>query len=55
MNGFDLSKKLKTLQACIKIAFITGNYLYIKKSNIPIIAPYIFKPFGKEDIENVIY
>ncbi len=49
-NGFALSEELKTLCPAIRIAFITGNVRYMSKRNQIVSAPYIFKPYNKEDI-----
>lgn len=54
MDGFELAKKLQTLNSTIKIAFITGNIQYMRFTNRPIKAPFIFKPYADYDITDIL-
>lgn len=49
-SGFALSETLKELHPNIQIAFVTGNIRYMSSQNQVVRAPYIFKPYCKEDI-----
>ncbi|MFI3168926.1 MAG: response regulator [Faecalibacterium sp.] len=49
-SGFILSEKLTALQPQIRVAFITGNVRYMGKHNQIVKAPYVFKPYCKDDI-----
>lgn len=49
-DGFALCAQLKALHPQLAVAFITGNVRYMSESNQIVPAPYIFKPYRKEDI-----
>lgn len=49
-NGFLLSEQLTAHHPHIRVAFITGNVRYMSKRNQIVNAPYIFKPYSKEDV-----
>lgn len=54
MTGFLLAQRLQAIQPTIKIAFVTGNIAYMKRSNQIVEANYIFKPYDMEDIQSIL-
>lgn len=49
-TGFALAEELRGIHPDLPIAFITGNVEYMNKNNRVVQAPYIFKPYGKEEV-----
>lgn len=49
-TGFALAEALKVIQPALPMAFVTGNIQYMDKHKQVVAAPYIFKPYGKEEL-----
>ncbi len=54
VSGFQLFAQLKAICPDLPISFVTANIRYMRKANQIVKAPYIFKPYNREDILAVL-